>query len=164
MNTTKVETFASPERGPQGLVNTGKIAWFEPSDKKHTTKSEFSVKDRNALPRVDILYGYANMSPDLIQAAVDAGAKGLVIAGVGDGNMTKEAQEALEKAAKSGVLVVRSSRVPTGPVLRNSEINDDEAGFVASGELNPPKSRVLAQLALTETKDPHRVQQMFNQY
>src|SRR3954467_15728347 len=81
-NTTNVNTFTSPERGPQGLVNTGKIAWFEPSDKRHTTKSEFSANE-DQLPRVDIIYAHANMSPDLITAAVEHGAKGLVIAGVG---------------------------------------------------------------------------------
>jgi L-asparaginase len=164
-NTTNVETFASPERGPQGLVNTGKISWFEPMDKKHTVRSEFTVQKMEDLPRVDILYAHANMSPDLIDAAVKSGAKGLVIAGVGDGNMTQEAAAMLEKEAKEkGVLVVRSTRLPTGLVLRNNEINDDKAGFVASGELNPAKSRVLAQLALTKTHDPKRVQQMFNEY
>jgi L-asparaginase len=40
--------------------------------------------------------------------------------------------------------------LPSGIVLRNNEVNDDEKGFVASGELNPAKSRVLLQLALTE--------------
>ena len=163
-NTTNVETFVSPERGPQGLVNTGKIAWFEPTNKRHTTKSEFSAK-REELPRVDIIYAHSNMSPDLVTSAIENGAKGLVIAGVGDGNMTKEVVEELERAVKEDhVLVVRSTRLPEGLVLRNNEIDDDEAGFVASGEFNPAKSRVLAQLALTETTDPQRVQKMFNTY
>lgn len=165
MNTTNVETFKSPERGPQGLVNTGKIAWFEPMDKRNTARSEFSVEGLQKLPRVDILYAHANMSPDLIDAAVRGGAKGIVIAGVGDGNMTEGALAALERWAKQkGILVVRSTRLPTGMVLRNNEVNDDKSGFVASGEFNPAKSRVLAQLALTETNDPKRVQQMFNTY
>ncbi|MHA7630662.1 type II asparaginase [Corallococcus sp. M7] len=164
-NTTNVETFVSPDRGPQGLVNTGKITWFEPSDKRHTVRSEFTVQQRQDLPRVDVIYAHANMSPDLIDAAVEDGAQGLVIAGVGDGNMTKEAASRLEKAVKEkNVLVVRSTRLPEGLVLRNNEINDDKSGFVASGELNPAKSRVLAQLALTETCDPKRVQKMFDQY
>jgi L-asparaginase len=164
-NTTNVQTFASPERGPQGLVNSGKIAWFEPMDKRHTTRSEFAVDKLQALPRVDIIYAHANMSPDLIQAAVDNGAKGLVIAGVGDGNMTKEAVALLTKLVKEkNLLVVRSSRLATGLVLRNNEIDDDKMGFVASGEFNPAKSRVLAQLALTKTSDPKRVQEFFNTY
>ncbi|MBF5043104.1 type II asparaginase [Aggregicoccus sp. 17bor-14] len=165
LNTTNVQTFASPERGPQGLVNTGKIAWFEPMDKRQTTRSEFSVDTLQALPRVDIIYAHANMSPDLITSAVANGAKGLVIAGVGDGNMTKEALAALEKAVtQNGVLAVRSTRLATGLVLRNNEVDDDKMGFVASGEFNPAKSRVLAQLALTKTKDPKAVQQIFNTY
>ncbi len=164
MDTINLQTMTSPERGPQGLVNTGKIFWFEASDKKHTTKSEFDVTNTTALPRVDILYAHANMSADLIDAAVQNGAKGIVIAGVGDGNMNSEALAAVEKAAKGGVLVVRSTRLATGIVLRNSEVDDDKMGFVASGELNPGKSRVLAQLALMTTNDPKRVQEMFNTY
>jgi len=164
MNTTNVQTFASPERGAQGLVNTGKIAWFQPMDKKNTVTSEFAVDNLATLPRVDIIYAHANMSPDLIDAAAKNGAKGLVIAGVGDGNMTKESLAELEKLANQGVLVVRSSRLATGMVLRNNEVDDDKEGFVASGEFNPAKSRVLAQLALTKTHDPKRVQQMFNTY
>mgnify|MGYP006056009729 CR=1 FL=1 len=46
----------------------------------------------------------------------------------------------------------------------NNEVNDDELGFVASGELNPPKSRVLLQLALTKTNDPVQIQKMFYEY
>jgi L-asparaginase len=51
-----------------------------------------------------------------------------------------------------------------GLTLRNNEVNDDELGFVASGELNPPKSRVLLQLALTKTTDVKRIQAMFYEY
>ncbi len=60
-------------------------------------KSEFSIKDVTTLPRVDIIYAHANMSTDLIDAAVANGAKGLVIAGVGDGNMTGKALERLRR-------------------------------------------------------------------
>jgi L-asparaginase len=104
------------------------------------------------------------MSPDLIEAAVTNGAKGIVVAGVGDGNMTSQALEVLKKLAKEGVVVVRSTRLPMGLTLRNNEVNDDEMGFVASGELNPPKSRVLLQLALTRTKNPVDIQKMFYEY
>jgi L-asparaginase len=113
---------------------------------------------------VDVIYAHANMSADLIDAAIRNGAKGLVIAGVGDGNMTTPALDALEKAAKSGVVVVRSTRLPEGLVLRNNEVNDDKMGFVASGEFNPAKSRVLLQLALTKTRDPAAIQAMFYEY
>jgi L-asparaginase len=163
-NTTNVETFESPNRGAAGLVSTGKIAWFEPMDKRHTSGTEFRIEGRQSLPRVDIIYAHSNMSPDLIRAALKNGAKGIVVAGVGDGNMSKEAIDVLAEAVKSGVVVVRSTRLESGLVLRNSEVDDSKLGFVASGELNPGKSRVLLQLALTETNDPKAVQRMFDQY
>jgi L-asparaginase len=163
-DTTSVQTFVSLNRGPAGLVHTGTVEWFEPMNKKIGTATEFSVDGLDKLPRVDIIYAHANMSADLIDAAVRNGAKGIVVAGVGDGNMTTPALEALKKVAKEGVVVVRSTRLPMGLTLRNNEVNDDEMGFVASGELNPPKSRVLLQLALTKTSDPKRIQAMFYEY
>src|SRR4051794_22761455 len=132
-DTTSVETFQSINRGPAGVVHTGKIEWFESMDRKVGPATEFSVDTLDKLPRVDVIYAHANMSADLIDAAIKNGAKGIVVAGVGDGNMTTPALDALTKAAKSGILVVRSTRLPQGIVLRNNEVNDDEKGFVASG-------------------------------
>jgi L-asparaginase len=163
-NTTNLETFNSGGRGDAGLVHSGKINWFEPMDKRHTLDSEFSVKNVKQLPRVDIIYAHANMDATLIKAALDAGAKGIVVAGVGDGNMSKAALDALAEAAKNGTLVVRSTRLPTGMVMRNAEVDDDKLGFVASGELNPAKSRVLAMLTLTKTNDAKKAQEIFRQY
>jgi len=163
-DTTSVQTFQSINRGPAGVVHTGKVSWFEPMDRKLGPASEFSVDALDRLPRVDILYAHANMSADLIDAAIAGGAKGIVVAGVGDGNMTAPALDVLTAAAKNGIVVVRSTRLPAGIVLRNNEVDDDERGFVASGELNPAKSRVLLQLALTKTKDPVAIQKMFYEY
>jgi L-asparaginase len=163
-DTTSLQTFASLNRGPAGVVHTGKVTWFQPMDRKQGAASEFSVEGLDKLPRVDVIYAHANMSADLIDAAVAKGAKGIVVAGVGDGNMTAPALEALTRAVKKGVAVVRSTRLPMGLVLRNNEVNDDQLGMIASGELNPAKSRVLLQLALTKTKDPLRIQQMFYEY
>ena len=61
-------------------------------------------------------------------------------------------------------LVVRSTRLASGIVLRNNEVNDDKMGFVASEEFTPGKARVLLQLALTKTKDPLQIQKMFSEY
>jgi L-asparaginase len=92
------------------------------------------------------------------------GAEGLVTAGVGNGNMTGPALEAVKRAIGKGVVVVRSTRVPSGSVGRNVEVNDDEVGTVASGELNPAKARVLLKLALLKTNDPARIQEFVDSY
>ena len=93
---------------------------------------------------------------------VSAGAQGIVVAGVGDGNFTTPALEALKRARAKGVNVVRASRVGSGIVRRNIEVNDDQLGSVASMALNPAKSRVLLKLALTKTKDPAAIQAYFD--
>ena len=107
---------------------------------------------------------HENMDGALIDAAVAAGAQGVVIAGVGNGNMTKAALDALAAQAKKGIVCVRSSRVVTGRVGRNVEVDDDKLGLVASLGLNPQKSRVLLRLALTQTKDAQQIQRMFDEY
>src|SRR5215475_10853942 len=151
-STTAVQTFMSPVRGLVGVANYGKNDFYSSPEWKHTTTSEFDVSNAIVLPRVDILYGYADMSPDLIEASVANGAKGIVIAGVGNGNMNKASLEAAARAVKKGVVVVRSSRVVTGSVGRNVEVNDDEMGFIASDELNPQKSRILLTLGLLKPR------------
>ena len=117
----------------------GKTDYYNVPPWKNTTSSEFDISNVTTLPRVDIVFADDDMSPDLIDASVNAGAKGIVIAGVGNGNMNKASVDAAARAAKKGVVVVRSSRVMSGLVGRNVEINDDEFGFVASDELNPQK-------------------------
>ena len=104
------------------------------------------------------------MSPDLIDAAAANGAKGVVIAGVGHGNMNKASLDAAARVAKTGVVVVRSSRVATGNVGRNVELNDDELNLIASDELNPQKARILLALALLKTRTPHDMQRLFYEY
>ena len=163
-NTTSVQTFLSPQYGLVGTTLYGKQTYFRVPFRLHTVSSDFSVKGVTALPRVDVLYAHADMSADLIDAAVKMGAKGIVVAGVGDGNMTGPALDALTRAAKSGVVCVRSTRLPSGRTWRNSEVNDDKLGLVAAGELNPAKSRVLLKLALMKSKDVAEIQKIFDQY
>jgi L-asparaginase len=164
-HTTDVATFSSGEAGLVGASLFGKQTWYRSPGQVHTTKSEFSIAaNQNTLPRVDIIYAHAGMSPDMITAAAKNGAKGIVIAGVGDGNMTAPAWEALKQVVKQGVVGVRSSRTNGGIIRRNIEVNDDEAGTVASMELNPAKARVLLQLALLKSADAKKAQDYFNRY
>ena len=78
--------------------------------------------------------------------------------------MNKASLEAAARAAKKGVVVVRSSRVATGNVGRNVEVNDDELGFIASDELNPQKARILLSLALLKPRSNAEIQKLFNSY
>ena len=163
-STTAVQTFMSPIRGLVGVAAYGKNDFYTRPEWKHTIATEFDVSQVTAMPRVDILFASIDMSADLIDAAVANGAKGIVIAGVGNGNMNKASLDAAARAVKKGVLVVRSSRVATGNVGRNVEVNDDELGFIASDELNPQKARILLALALLKQRTPADLQNLYRAY
>jgi L-asparaginase len=163
-STTAIQTFMSPIRGIVGVSAYGKNDFYNSPSWKHTSATEFDVAKVTALPRVDIIFACVDMAPDLIDASVATGAKGIVIAGVGNGNMNKVSLEAAARAAKKGVVVVRSSRVITGTVGRNVEVNDDEMGLVASDELNPQKARILLTLALLNPRPIPQIQEMFYTY
>src|SRR5436190_14305914 len=163
-STTAVQTFMSPLRGLVGVAAYGKNDFYNSPTWKHTSASEFDVTGVTKLPRVDVVFACADMPPDLIDASVANGAKGIIIAGVGNGNMNKVSLDAAANAVKKGVVVVRSSRVPTGNVGRNVEVNDDEMGFIASDELNPQKARILLSLALLKNRPKAEIQSLFYAY
>ncbi|MEC3954170.1 type II asparaginase [Nocardia sp. CDC153] len=159
-STTSVQTFVSPNTGPVGHVDAAAVTFLQPAAQQR--HSHFPVPGGTPLPRVDIVYSHAGMNADQVNDAVGHGAKGIVLAGVGDGNTAKPVVDALSKAAKGGVVVVRSSRVGSGETVRNAELNDDELGTSASLYLNPAKSRVLVQLLLANgITDPANVQREF---
>jgi L-asparaginase len=163
-STTAVQTFMSPQSGLIGTVAYGDIDFYRAPQGRNTTTSEFFVDKNTVLPRVDIIMATENMDGALIDAAAAAGAKGIIIAGVGNGNMTATAVKALAEQAKKGIISVRSSRVATGVVGRNVEVDDDKNGFVASLGLNPQKARVLLRLALLKTNDLPTIQRYFDEY
>jgi L-asparaginase len=163
-STTAVQTFWSPLSGLIGTVAYGKTDFYRGPIGKNTTTSEFSLEGVTALPRVDIILAYENMDGALIDAAAAAGAKGIVIAGVGNGNLTDKAVKALAAQAKKGIVCVRASRVTTGRVDRNVELDDDKLGFIASLDKNPQKARVLLRLALLKSRSLADIQRIFDQY
>jgi L-asparaginase len=163
-STTAVDTFVSPTRGLLGTVTFGAIEFFGDPRRRPTAPPPFSLGDHASLPRVDIVYAHAGMDATLIDAAVAAGARGIVVAGVGNGNLSAAALEALGRAARRGVLCVRSSRVQHGAVARNVEVDDDGLGLLAADELNPQKARVLLKLALLAQVPPAAVQRLFATY
>lgn len=178
-NTTSVETFQSPDSGPLGYIHNGEVFYYRPAcdptakcarylhkglSQDESGKLYFNVDGLKSLPKVGIAYGYSNVDGDVVAMMIEKGYKGIVYAGVGNGNIHKNVFPELEKARKEGIAVVRSSRVPTGSTTLDAEVDDNKYGFVASWGLNPQKARILLMLALTKTHDWKRIQEYFNHY
>lgn len=163
-HTTHTSTFKALNSGAIGSVYYGKTRYYMQPLRKHTMKSEFFLSQlKTPLPKVDIIYTHAGMTLDLFQASLNSHAKGVVIAGVGNGNVSTGFLKAMQEASQMGVLIVRSSRVGSGGVT-SGEIDDKAYGFITSDNLNPQKARVLLQLALTKTNDKAKIQEMFEEY
>lgn len=163
-NTTNVATFQAPNTGPLGVVMDGKVEFYHRIIRKHTNQTEFDVTNVKTLPKVDILYGYANTNPVLVDALVKDHVQGIVIAGVGNGNLYPTVEAKVKEITRKGMMVVRSSRTGSGRVLMNAETDDAALGTIAADDLNPQKARILLQLALLKTKDPKKIQEMFFEY
>ncbi|MFC2751227.1 MAG: type II asparaginase, partial [Campylobacter sp.] len=160
-NTTAVDTFKSPNSGKIGTVFYGNVKFYMNPVRKHTVNSAFDITKIKELPRVDIIYSHSNDNPDFVNVAVKNGAKGIINAGMGNGNPFPSALEALGEAVKAGVVVVRDSRVGSGETTLNGEVDDGKYGFLASDNLNAQKARVLLMLALTQTTDKTKIQELF---
>ena len=72
--------------------------------------------------------------------------------------------DTLKDIRSKGTLVIRSSRVPDGLVLRNAEQPDDKYDWVVAHDLRPQKARILAMVALTKTSDTKELQRIFWEY
>lgn len=159
-NTTSLQTFVSRDAGPVGYVDSASVRYLQPQSAR--LDRHIALPSQPPLPRVEIIYGHSNMDAVQIDNAIADKAQGIVLAGVGDGNTSQAALAALAKAAQQGIVVVRSSRVGSGFVNRNVEVNDDQNGFVVSLDLNPQKARILLQLLIAQgITEPARIQEAF---
>jgi len=161
-STYRVQTFRSFDYGALGHVDGDGVHFYRAPLKAHMPDTAFAGRDFAGLPRVDVIYSYAGADGDLVEAAVKAGTRGLVSAGFAPGTPSPAQQEAFLAAAKSGVVVVQSSRAATGRIAPRRRLR--ETGIVAAEDFSPQKARILLMLMLTETADIARIQQAFQTY
>ena len=161
--TYRVETFQDRDLGPLGYAdNDGRVVIYHRPVRKHTTATEFDVAGLEALPRVDVVVSHLGADGSLIDAAVAAGARGLVSAGTGAGRPTPGEEAALERASAAGTLVVQSTRVGSGRTVNSPGLR--HKGWSAADNLQPWKARILLALGLTKTQDVVEIQRMFDTY
>ncbi len=162
-STYAVDAFHSPEIGALGWVQDGRVEFQRSVVRPHTAATPFVALA--SWPSVEIVASYAGASRAAVDALVACGARGIVVAGTGNGSIHASVQAALGEASARGVAVVRASRVGSGHVMRNGAASDDALGFVSAGTLNPYKARVLLMLALAAGEhEPAALQQVFDTY
>jgi len=157
--TIGAHAFSATEGGVLAVSRSGSTTWMR---RNQVGEPRFSVPAL-PLPRVDVLYAHAGMSPDLLEAAVERGAQGIVVAGVGQGNFSTASLDVIRRLVTQ-VPVIRSTRVGAGSVLPGVEIDDEALGTIAGMGLNPAKARILLKLALADHADQPRIRALFESF
>jgi len=159
----RLQTFQSRSYGILGVVDPDRIVYYREALRRHTSKSEFDVGAVTTLPRVDIMMFYQGASSDLLQAAVDAGAKGIVIAVAGADLTGGSLAPGIGYAERQGVIVVAATRTGSGRIAA-LPTNRLREGMIGGEDLTPLKARILLMLALTKTHSATDIQKMFTEY
>lgn len=169
----RLHTFQSRGYGVLGVVDHDRVAWYRRPVKRHGPASEFDVFAITALPRVDVLMVYQDAPGDLIKAAVDQGAKGIVLATAGAGAISGNQSDAILYAAQKSVFVASSTRTGGGRIWpvqsggrggSSPEFAVRRAFALATEDLMPVKARLLLMLGLATTSDRGQLQRMFGEY
>lgn len=161
-HTSDVETFKSGDFGFLGNVDSDRVFFYRaPLRRQHVPLTQ------DKLPYVEIVSMYGGADGAMIRAAVAAGAKAIVVQGLGWGNMNIPMYEAVQEAIAKKVVVIVSTRVPNGRVLpvygfKGGGKTLKDAGAVMADNLSPQKARILAMLVLQKTSDPSELQKFFD--
>lgn len=163
----RLEAFRSREFGALGHVDAdGSVGFYRTSMRRHTVHSHFAASEYldgvTHLPRVDVVVSYSGCDGWAVDAAVAAGARGIVLASLAPGLHPQQQDEAVDRAREAGVVVVISSRAGEGRVLRRRSFG--ERGLVSADNLTPQAARVLLSLALHSTADPGDIQNLFDSH
>lgn len=150
--TTNVQTFNSGQKGYLGYVLGGQVRRWNPRPRRITLPLP------TRLPKVVFLSTYAGADGSLVRYAVDQGAQGLVVEGVGAGNVNARVYQAIQYALSKGVEVVITTRPVHGgawPIYgdQGGGLTLQKAGCILSRDLDGYKARLLLMLALPVVKD-----------
>lgn len=153
-HTLNIDAFSG---GEMGYIVGSEVVLCNPQNL--ALHGAFSQNLHN-LPKVDILYSYANDGLSIAARALfESGTRGIVIAGSGAGSIPSTHKIALKELMARGLKVVVSSRVTHGFVVLDSA--DREAGFISAGDLSPQKARILLMLALLNTNQNSEIERYF---
>lgn len=167
-NTTRLNAFTAPDAGASGVADPDTVVFYRDRP-PGCHGARFNLDKVDGFPRVDVVYAYIGADSVLVDALVSAGARGLVLAGVGRGGSTPSQGRALRRAVDNGVYVAVSNRTgsgrtgsgafPDGPAP-----SPDKGAMIGAGGLNPQKARLLLMLALAAHMDARAISDLFRQY
>jgi glutamyl-tRNA(Gln) amidotransferase subunit D len=113
--------------------------------------------------KVTLLYYYPNMQPDIIDALVDNGYRGIVIAGTGLGHVNKPVYPAIRRAAEKGVVIYMTVQTLWGYVhmfVYDTGRDLMSAGIIPAENMLPEVAYIKLGWALGQTDDPDKIRKL----
>lgn len=156
-STYNVMAISSGETGSIGIIRNNEVYFYEESIKKHTLNSEFDISETKELPSVNVVYFNANANPKILEYTASI-SDGIVIAGAGAGEFSKEYIDVINKLH---IPVVISSRIDDGLITQDAVLCENT---VAANNLSPQKATILLKLSLLKTNDQNELIRIFSEY
>ncbi|MFJ6796875.1 asparaginase [Streptomyces sp. NPDC091268] len=149
-----LDAFADPSKELLGKIGFGKVTVLRTPQRP----GALALPAMPELPpRVDVVVHHADGDAVLLNAAVAAGARGIVLVGTGAGNATPQIVEAVRGAVARGVLVALTTRVAAGPVTEiythGGAVDLVAAGAAPTGTLRAGQARIAVLAALLASED-----------
>ncbi|WP_431029672.1 asparaginase [Lysinibacillus sp. LZ02] len=152
-STSSVNTFQSPQYGPIGLVTKKAIHIQQQPVRRQYVPLE-TMKKRVALLKV-----YAGMEADLIEAIHTAGYDGLVLEGLGQGNVPPAVANTIKKLLAQQIPVVLVSRCFNGIAegiygYEGGGKQLEDAGVIFANGINGQKARLKLLIGINQAHTP----------
>ncbi|EHL98757.1 L-asparaginase, type II [Lentilactobacillus parafarraginis F0439] len=150
-HTTNVATFRTPTFGPIGIVTQSKAKYFQ-----ELIKTEVADID-HVVDGVYLIKAYAGMNGDLFNAINHSGTKGLVIEGLGAGNVPPQTLPAIQHLIDNNIPIVLVSRCYNGVAqdiydYEGGGIQLKKMGLILCQGLNGQKARIKLLVGLSDNK------------
>ncbi|UZW12786.1 asparaginase [Clostridium pasteurianum] len=161
-NTHSLDTFKSLDFGPIGFVDNNKpYFYFDYSKSEYISVSKIESG-------VSLIKCACGMDYKLIKFCVDSGTKGIVIEGMGSGNIPPDMLPGIDYAINRNIPIILVSRCITGKVsdsygYKGGGKDLTNRGVILGGNLNGQKARIKLMAALGFTNDLCEIKKIFKQ-
>lgn len=159
-NTLSLDTFKSPEFGPLGIVDNDEVIFY-----RDIVARQIILTDQIE-NKVALIKAVPGMESDILEFYINSGYKGIVIEGLGRGNLPPQMLEGIINAINKNIPVVLVSRCNTGRVLGTYGYEGGgkhlkDLGLIFGANLPGQKARIRLMLVLGMTRDMNEVKKIF---
>ncbi len=149
-HTSRVDTFKSPETGPLGAITNGKVTWL----RAPVVREAYQVSSEALEAPVEAIWSGMGTTSSLLDAAREAGARGVILQSLGAGHVTLQMIPGIKRLIDAGIPVVMTSRCHAGRLLTHtygyegSETHLHDLGVIFGDGLATSKARVKLMVLL----------------